>query len=105
MKKLILYSLSAILALAVSCQKSPVGNSKGEGALYLGSMELSLDEELDTKASEVSGDYTVSVLNSEGQVVSRKTYAEIKQHDHLFLLHFLLAIVLMSEFCQRPVYR
>ena len=71
MKKLILYSLSAILALAVSCQKSPVGNSKGQGALYLGSMELSLDEELDTKASEVSGDYTVSVLNSEGQVVSQ----------------------------------
>lgn len=112
MKKLILYSLSAILALAVSCQKSPVGNSKGEGALYLGSMELSLDKELDTKASEVSGDYTVSVLNSEGQVVSRKTYAEIKASDNKLTLPagtYTLAVsssdkdVPYAEF-EKPVY-
>lgn len=86
MKKLIFYSLCAVLALAASCQKTPVANPKGNGTLYLGSLDLSLDEALVTKASEASGDYIVSILDSEGKEVNRTTYADIKANDNRLTL-------------------
>lgn len=86
MKKLIFYSLFAALALVSSCQKTPVANTKGNGILYLGSLDLSLDKELETKAAEVSGDYVVAILDSEGKEVSRTTYAEIKANDNKLTL-------------------
>ncbi len=86
MKKLIFYSLFAVLALAASCQKTPVANPKGNGTLYLGSLDLSLDEALVTKASEVSGNYVVSILDSEGKEINRTTYAEIKASDNKLTL-------------------
>ena len=55
MKKIIFYSLFAALMLAASCQKTPVANPKGNGTLYLGSLALSLDETVETKASEAAG--------------------------------------------------
>lgn len=82
MKKLIYYSLIAALTLVVSCQKAPVSHPKGDGTLYLGSLALSLDESLDTKATEASDDYVVAVIDSEGKEVARHTYAEIKTSDN-----------------------
>ena len=86
MKKFILYSLSAALFLAASCQKAPVAKLDGEGTLYLGSLSLSMDETLDTKASEASGTFTVSILDSEGKELTRMSYAEIKASDNKMTL-------------------
>ncbi len=86
MKKFIFYSLCAVVALAASCQKTPVANPKGNGTLYLGSLDLSLDEALVTKASEASGDYIVSILDSEGKEVNRTIYADIKANDNRLTL-------------------
>lgn len=86
MKKTILYSLLAVLMLVPSCQKSPVSNKKSDGTLYLGSMTISLDETLDTKASAASGDYTVSILDSEGVELTRMNYSDIIENDNKLTL-------------------
>jgi hypothetical protein len=86
MKKTILYSLLAVLMLVPSCQKSPVSNKKSDGTLYLGSMTISLDETLDTKASAASGDYTVTILDSEGVELTRMNYSDIMENDNKLTL-------------------
>jgi hypothetical protein len=86
MKKIIFYSLFAALMLAASCQKTPVANPKGNGTLYLGSLALSLDETVETKASEAAGNYTVSILDAEGKELSRMTYADVKANDNKITL-------------------
>ena len=72
--------------LVPSCQKSPVSNKKSDGTLYLGSMTISLDETLDTKASPASGDYTVTILDSEGVELTRMNYSDIIENDNKLTL-------------------
>lgn len=86
MKKTIIYSLFAVLVLAASCQKSPIAHPKGNGTLYLGSLSLSLDETVETKASQAAGDYTISILDSEGKELTHMTYAQVREDDNKITL-------------------
>ena len=83
MKKNIIISIaSAAIVLLASCQKTPVASEKGVGYLSFSEFSLGIDEELETKASPAGGSYTVTVLDSDGNQVVRKTYEEVRNSDN-----------------------
>lgn len=81
-KNIILAIVSAAMVLFASCQKSPVSAEEESGYLSFREFTLGLDETVDTKATAVSGNYTVSVIDSDGNEVMRKTYDEVKNNDN-----------------------
>ena len=83
MKKNIIISIaSAAMVLLASCQKTPVASEKGVGYLSFSEFSLGIDEELETKASPAGGSYTVTVFDSDGNQVVRKTYEEVRNSDN-----------------------
>lgn len=82
MKKSIII-LTAVLSVlfCASCQKTAVNGSKGEGYLSFSSFELDIDETVDRKATAANGNYTITVLDMDGNEVVRKSYSEIKNND------------------------
>lgn len=82
MKKLISYSLSALMILASACQKTSMTNKEAEGYLSLGGMVLDIDDAVDTKASPASNYYVVTIVGADGQTYLNTTYKEIKDNDY-----------------------
>ena len=81
MKK-VLFVISAALVLFASCQKTPVNMPETQGFLLLGAFELSLDETLETKASDAPGSYTITILDAEGKTHLTQSYSEVKNNDN-----------------------
>ena len=81
-KNIIIAIASTAMVLLASCQKTPIAPEKGFGYLSFSEFSLGLDEELDTKAAAASGNYTITVLDAEGNQVVRKTYDEVKNNDN-----------------------
>lgn len=81
-KNIILIGFSALMMLVASCQKTAIQKEAGDGFLSFGSMTLGLDETVETKATAASGNYTISIINSEGEEVIRKTFAEVKENNN-----------------------
>jgi len=74
--------VSVATALSVaSCQKTPVAAEKGPGYLSFNEFSLGLDESVDTRAVAASGNYSIAVIDAEGNDVMRKSYDEIKNND------------------------
>ena len=69
------------MMIVASCQKSPVHNAEGDGYLSFADFALDIDEDVITKASAASGNYSVFVLDSDGKTVLSKTYAEVKDNN------------------------
>ena len=81
-RNIILTAISAALMLVASCQKTPVNQPKGNGYLSFGEFTLGLDEELITKASPASGNYTIFIKNIDGDVIMQKSYSEVKNNGN-----------------------
>ena len=83
MKKNILIAvIMTALALISSCQKVPSGRQKGVGYLSFSEFSLGLDEKVDTKATEANGNYTIQIIDAEGDVTVETTYAQVKNNDY-----------------------
>ena len=89
MKKFILFSISAVMMLAVSCQKTSITNNQaqgGEGYLSFTSLVLDIDEAVDTKAASslapAQNYYQITIEDADGNVCLTKTYKEIKDADN-----------------------
>lgn len=80
MKKILILTVAVVSMVFSSCQKTAVNTSKGDGFLSFSEFSLGLDEEVVSKASPASGNYTVIVLNAEGIEVIRKSYSEVRNN-------------------------
>ena len=81
-KNIIIAIASAVALILASCQKSPVTAEKGVGYLSFSQFALDVDESIVTKASPAGGNYTVTIYDAEENIVSQKTYSEIKNNDN-----------------------
>jgi hypothetical protein len=86
MKKILFAAASAAMMLFASCQKSAVQNVKGEGFLSFGEFTLGVDEEVITKADPAGDNYSITILDAEGNNVKTLTYAQIKENDDMISL-------------------
>lgn len=78
MKNKAIYIFAALLTL-VACKKADKTSESAEGYLSIANMDITVDEELITKApAEVGGNYIITVMDTEGRVVVTKSYADIK---------------------------
>ena len=80
-KNLIFSAFCAAMMIVASCQKSPVNNGEGEGYLSFADFALDIDEDVITKASAASGNYSIFVLDADGNTVLTKTYAQVKENQ------------------------
>ena len=85
-KNIILAALSVLVMFASSCQKTAVNQVEGNGFLSFGEFTLGLDEELITKASAASNNYTVIVIDADGKEVIKKSYGEVKNNGNMISL-------------------
>lgn len=85
-KNIIIAFASAALVLFASCQKTPISVVQGVGTLSFGEFTLGLDETVETKAVAASGNYTITIIDSEGNEVEKKTYDEVKNNDYKLTL-------------------
>ena len=82
MKKSIILAIASTLVLFASCQKTPINNVQGNGYLSFGDFSLDLDETVITKSPvPASGTYTITILDSDENVVLTKPYSEVKNND------------------------
>lgn len=82
MKKNIIFSVfCAAMMIVASCQKSPVNNAEGDGYISFADFALDIDENVITKASAASGNYSIFIIDSEGKTVLSKTYAEVRDNN------------------------
>lgn len=82
-KNIILTVASASLVFLASCQsKVDIAEDNNVGWLTFGQFSLGLDETLVTKASEATGNYTISIYDADEVMVMQKTYSEIKNNDY-----------------------
>ena len=86
MKKILFAAASAAMMLFASCQKSAVQNVKGEGFLSFGEFTLGVDEEVITKADPAGDNYSITILDAEGNNVKTLTYAQVKENDDMISL-------------------
>lgn len=82
-KNIILAAFSIVLVLAASCQKTVVNKVKGNGYLSFSEFSLGLDEELVTKASAAGNNYTIIVMDADGNEVIKKSYGEVKTDGNM----------------------
>lgn len=82
-KNIIFAALSVLVMLVSSCQKTAVNQVKGNGFLSFSEFSLGLDEELITKATAASSNYTVIVVDADGREVLRKSYGEVKNNGNM----------------------
>ena len=80
-KNLIFSAFCAVMMIVASCQKTPVNNVEGVGYLSFADFALDIDEDVVTKASAASGNYSIFVLDADGNTVLSKTYAEVKDNQ------------------------
>ncbi|MBQ2918907.1 MAG: DUF4493 domain-containing protein [Bacteroidales bacterium] len=85
-KNIIIAFASAALVLFASCQKTPISAVQGVGTLSFSEFTLGLDETVETKAVAASGNYTITIFDSEGNEVEKKTYDEVKNNDYKLTL-------------------
>ena len=81
-KNIIIAIASAAMVLLASCQKTPISSDKGLGYLSFSEFSLGLDETVDTKATPAGGNYAISIVDVDGNVVIKKTYNEVKENDN-----------------------
>lgn len=81
-KNIIIAFASAALVLFAACQKTPISAVQGVGTLSFSEFTLGLDETVETKAVAASGNYTITIIDSEGNEVEKKTYDEVKNNDY-----------------------
>ena len=81
-KNIIIAFASVALVLFASCQKTPISAVQGVGTLSFSEFTLGLDETVETKAVAASGNYTITIIDSEGNEVEKKTYDEVKNNDY-----------------------
>ncbi|MBQ3250047.1 MAG: DUF4493 domain-containing protein [Bacteroidales bacterium] len=81
-KNIIIAIASAAMVLFASCQKTPISAEKGFGYLSFSEFTLGLDETVETKATAASGNYTITIIDADGNEVMRKTYDEVKNNDN-----------------------
>ena len=82
MKKSIISAIALTLVLFASCQKTPINNVQENGYLSFGDFSLDLDETVITKSPvPASGTYTITILDSDENVVLTKPYSEVKNND------------------------
>ena len=86
MKKILFAAASAAMMLFASCQKSPVQNAKGDGFLSFGEFSLEVDEAVVTKADPAGDNYSINILDSEGNTVKTLTYAQVKENNDMVSL-------------------
>lgn len=87
MKKIIISSVLTIaLVLFASCEKTAVNQINGLGYLSFGDFSLALDEEVVTKASAASGNYSIFVQDMDGNVIIQKSYAEVKNNGNKLIV-------------------
>ena len=77
MKKILFAAASAALMLFASCQKSPVQNIKGDGFLSFGEFSLDVDETVVTKAETAGDNYSINILDADGNVQKSMTYDQV----------------------------
>ena len=83
MKKNIIIAIASVaMVLFASCQKTPISAEKGFGYLSFSEFTLGLDETVETKATAASGNYTITIIDADGNEVMRKTYDEVKNNDN-----------------------
>lgn len=86
MKKILVFAASAVLMLSAGCQKTPVSGGKGDGFLSFGEFALSVDEELVTKADPAGDNYSIKIVDMDGQTVKSLTYDEVKESEDMISL-------------------
>ena len=86
MKKILFAAASAAMMLFASCQKSAIQNVKGEGFLSFGEFTLGVDETVITKADPAGDNYSINILDAEGNTVKTLTYAQVKENNDLISL-------------------
>lgn len=86
MKKILVFAASAVLMLSAGCQKTPVSGGKGDGFLSFGEFALSVDEELVTKADPAGDNYSIKIIDMDGQTVKSLTYEEVKANEDMISL-------------------
>ena len=84
MKKIMILTVSALAMLfAASCQKTIVNNTKGDGYLSFSGLSITTDETVITKAEEeADGNYSITILDSEGIEVTTKSYSEVMNSNN-----------------------
>ena len=87
-KNIILTVMSTALVLFASCQKTPSAVEKGVGYLSFSEFSLGLDETVETKAVAASGNYTITILDADGNEVIKKTYDEVKNNDGTYTITY-----------------
>jgi len=105
MKRIVIHAVAAAILLSafMACQKTPVSRTENPGYLSFNGFALELDEEVETKAAPASGSYVVSIIDSEENVVLKKTYAEIQEEGVLTLPGGQYTLVARSEDMDVPM--
>lgn len=85
-KNIIIAIVSAAALFLASCQKSPLTSENGVGYLSFSQFSLEVDESMITKANPAGGNYTVTIYDANENIVSQKTYNEIKNNDNKIAL-------------------
>lgn len=83
MKKNIFIALAAVMTMLVaSCQKPAEVINNNIGYLSFSEFSLGYDEEVDTKATAASGNYIITIIDANEDVVMTKSYSEVKNNDN-----------------------
>ena len=98
-KNIIIAIASAAMVLFASCQKTPISAEKGFGYLSFSEFTLGLDETVETKATAASGNYTITIIDADGNEVMRKTYDEVKKFPPLSCQMQFSELNLIHQLC------
>lgn len=81
-RNIIMIIMAAAMALSVSCQKTPASPEKEFGYLSFSDFSLEVDETVVTKAVAANGNYSITILDADGEEVMTKSYDEVKNNDN-----------------------
>lgn len=86
MKKILLLTSAIALMLLASCQKTAVNKDNKVGYLSFGELVIAVDESVITKAEPVSDNYSIIVMDADGNEVVNTIYSQVKANDDMITL-------------------
>lgn len=86
MKKILLLTSAIALMLLASCQKTAVNKDNKVGYLSFGELVIAVDESVITKAEPVGDNYSIIVMDADGNEVVNTIYSQVKANDDMITL-------------------
>lgn len=81
MKKIFLLTSAVALMIFASCQKTVVNKDNVTGYLSFGELVIGVDESVITKADPAGDNYSIIVMDADGNEVLNMIYSQVKAND------------------------